>query len=232
MHERKQNVVVDGASSVPVPVLSGVPQGSMLGPLLFLTYINQVTALNLSEGTHMAVYADDILLYKPITCKEDYASLQSDIGAIHKSITTCHLTLNPSKCKHLIMSRKRQPLLPPTGLCLNGEVLELVDRYRYLGVLVTSNFTWSDHIKQISTKARRLVGMLYRQFSWADTKTILHIYITCIRPHLEYACQLWDPYTNKDAQLLEDVQKFVCKVCLKQWNIDYHSMLCLLGLPL
>ena len=62
-------------------------------------------------------------------------------------------------------------------------------------------------------------------------KTILHIYITCIRPHLEYACQLWDPYTNKDAQLLEDVQKFACKVCLKQWNLDYHSMLCLLGLP-
>jgi len=50
--------------------------------------------------------------------------------------------------------------------------------------------------------------MLYRQFSWADTKTILHIYITCIQPHLEYPCQLWDPYTNKDAQLLEDVQKF------------------------
>ena len=96
LYERKQNVVVDGASSVPVPVLSSVPQGSVLGPLLFLTYINQVTALNLSEGTHMAVYADDILLFKPITCTEDYASLQSDIGAIHMSITTCHLTLNPS----------------------------------------------------------------------------------------------------------------------------------------
>ena len=51
---------------------------------------------------------------------------------------------------------------------------------------------------------------------------------TCIRPHLEYACQLWNPCTNKGAQLLADVQKFACKVCLKQWNLDYHSMLCLL----
>ena len=103
---------------MPVPVLSGVPQGSVLGPLLFLTYINQVTALNLSEGTRMAVYADDILLFKPITCTEDYASLQSDIGAIHMSITTCHLTLNPSTAN--ISScpagahnpRKRQPTSP------------------------------------------------------------------------------------------------------------------------
>ena len=120
----------------------GVPQGSVLGPLLFLIYINQVTALNLSVGTRMAVYADDILLYKPITCMEDYASLQSDIGAIHTS-TYSHLSsdFKPLKMQTSDHVQKRQPLLPPSGLCLNGEVLELVDRYRYLGVLVTSNFT-------------------------------------------------------------------------------------------
>ena len=62
--------------------------------------------------------------------------------------------------------------------------------------------------------------MLYRQFyAWADTSTMLRIYVTCIRPHLEYACQLWDPYT------LESVQKFACKVCLKQWDMNYESML-------
>ena len=74
--------------------------------------------------------------------------------------------------------------------------------------------------------------MLSRQFySWADSNTLLLIYCTCIRPHLEYACQLWDPFLNKGMQSLEAVQKFACKVCLKQWELDYDSMLQLLNLP-
>ena len=73
---------------------------------------------------------------------------------------------------------------------------------------------------------------MYRQFySWAGSNTLLLIYQTCIRPNLEYACQLWDPFLNKRMQSLEAVQKFACKVCLKQWDLDYDSMLQLLNLP-
>ena len=141
-------------------------------------------------------------------------------------VPAIYLTMNPSKCKYLICSRKRQPYLPPTGLLLADTVLEQVDSYRYLGVLVTSKLTWSDHIEQICSKARKLVGLLYRQFyNWADSNTLLLIYLTCIWPHLEYACQLWDPFTNKCIQSLEAVQKFACKFCLKQWDLDYDSML-------
>ena len=74
--------------------------------------------------------------------------------------------------------------------------------------------------------------MLYRQlYSWATTNTLLLFYTTCIRPHLEYACQLWDPYTSKSWLSLEAVQKFACKVCLKMWDLDYNTMLQLLNLP-
>ena len=91
---------------------------------------------------------------------------------------------------------------------------------------MTSKLSWADHINHICSNARKLVGMLYRQFyTWADTSTLLRIYLTCIRPHLEYACQLWDPYTDKGTQALESVQKFACKVCLKRWDMDYESML-------
>ena len=68
-------------------------------------------------------------------------------------------------------------------------------------------------------------------YSWANTNSLLTIYCTCIQPHLEYACQLWDPFTNKGLRSLEAVQKFACKVCLKQWDFDYDSMLQLLNLP-
>ena len=99
-------------------------------------------------------------------------------------ISINHLVL---KCKYLICSRKRQPHLPPRGLLLGGVTLQHVESYRYLGVLVT-RLNWSGHIEQICTKARKLVGILYRQFySWADSNTLLLIYCTCIRLHLEYA---------------------------------------------
>ena len=229
---RQQYVVVDGASSDTTSVLSGVPQGSVLGPLLFLIYINHVSSLTLTDGSKLTMYADDILLYKPIRQPEDYSGLQTDIDAIQDCISTNYLTMNPHKCKYLICSRKIHPHLPPSRLLLGGVTLEQVESYRYLGVLVSSRLTWSDHIEQVCAKARKLVGMLYRQFySWADSKTLLLIYRTCIRPHLEYACQLWDPFLNKGTQSLEAVQKFACKVCLKQWDLDYDSMLQLLNLP-
>ena len=180
----------------------------------------------------LTMYADDILLYKPINHSGDYAGLQADIDAIQDWISTNHLTLNPNKCKYLICSRKTHPRLPPSGLLLDGVTLEQVESYRYLGVLLSSRLTWSDHIEQICAKSRKLVGMMYRQFySWADSNTLLLIYQTCIKPHLEYACQLWDPFLNKGMQSLETVQKFACKVCLKQWDLDYDSMLQLLNLP-
>ena len=95
-----------------------------------------------------------------------------------------------------------------------------------LGVLVNERIFWSEHIKQVCIKVRKLIEMLYRQFyAWADTSTLLTVYSTCIRPHLEYASQLWDPYNKKDAEFLESVQKFACKVCLKCWDIDYQNML-------
>ena len=178
------------------------------------------------------MYADDILLYKPTSQPEDYSGLQTDIDAIQDWISTNYLTMNPHKCKYLICSRKIHPHLPLSGDLLGAVTLEQVENYRYLGVLVSSRLTWSDHIEHVCAKARKLVGILYRQFySWADSNTLLLIYQTCIRPHLEYVCQLWDPFLNKGMQSLEAVQKFACKVCLKQRDLNYDSMFQLLNLP-
>jgi len=129
---RKQYVVVEGASSSTTSVPSGVPQGSVLGPFLFLTYINCVGDLGFSDGTLISMYADDILLWKPIKCPSDYAYLQTDINNISNCIKSLYLSLNSSKCKYIIALRKRQPTLPFSGLHLNGEALEHV-----IGVIST-----------------------------------------------------------------------------------------------
>ena len=88
---------------------------------------------------------------------DNYEDLQRDIDTIQECICKCHLTLNPSKCKYLIASRRRQPHLPRTRLFIGRDVLELVDSYCYLGVLVTSKLSWADHINHICSKARKLV---------------------------------------------------------------------------
>ena len=117
---RQQYVVVDGASSDTTSVLSGVPQGSVLGPLLLLIHINHVSSLTLTDGSKLTMHADDILLYKPISQPEDYSGVQTHIDAIQDCISTNYLTMNPHKCKYLICSRKIHPQLPPSGLLLGG----------------------------------------------------------------------------------------------------------------
>ena len=131
----------------------------------------------------------------------------------------------------MVLSRKKVKTTPPL-LNLLGSLIDRVDSIKYLGLTIKNNLSWSDHISKICSKARRLVGMLFRSFyTCADTSTIKTLYLTLVRPHLEYANQVWDPYFIKDLKLLEDVQKFACKVCLKNWNMPYDEMLDTLNMP-
>ena len=225
---REQRVVLNGVSSRPRPVLSGVPQGSVLGPLLFILYINDLADLKL--GSKMVVYADDILLYRSIETNADYNQMQEDVTSIEQWMTGNFLTLNAAKCKQMLITRSKTHECPQ--LYLAGQLLEQVQSYKYLGVTITSSLSWSDHIQSICLKSRRLVGLLYRQFyNYADSNTLRQFYLSCIRPHLEYACTVWDPHLTKDITLLENVQKFASKICCKSWVMDYESMLSYLDIP-
>ena len=91
---------------------------------------------------------------------------------------------------------------------------------------------WSVHITNICNKTRRLVGILYRKFyNHSNTDTLLNLYTSFIRPHLEYAAIAWDPFLKKDITALESVQKFALKVCTKSWDISYESLLSKSHLP-
>ena len=107
---RFQQVVVDGAWSHPAHVPSGVPQGSVLGPLLFSIYINSITELPLSPQSSRVLYADDALLYQPISHPDDFLAVQSDISMIKGWSDEHLLQLNPTKCKYMILSKKKSPV--------------------------------------------------------------------------------------------------------------------------
>ena len=228
---RKQHVVVGGETSSDAAVLSGVPQGSVLGPLLFLAYIDDVPDSLLSDGSVLNLYADNMLLYKPVRSLEDFRHLQSDIDRISDWVSCNHLTLNSSKCKTMIISRKRNPAQPPQ-LILNGTPLEQVETFKYLGVLLSSELSWSTHIESICTKARKLIGLLYRRFYGnVNQQTLYNLYTTLVRPYLEYAAPIWDPHLVMDIIKLENVQKFAMKMCSKQWDMGYQDLLELSQLP-
>ena len=122
----------------------------------------------------------------------------------------------------MLPQKKAKTIQPSVNLL--GCDMERVDSIKYLGLTIRDHLYWSEHISKVCTKARRLFGMLFRHFySCAETSTIRILYLTLIRPHLEYANQVWDPYLVKDCKMLGDVQKFACKVCLKNWNQTYDE---------
>ena len=146
-----QFVTVEGSSSPTLQVLSGVPQGSVLGPLLFIIYLNDVVH-RISSSSKMNLFADDIALYRIIRSSNDYSILQADINAVNDCLTGKFLTLNPCKCSHLFISRKRTYSIFPPSLTLNGYKLACVTSYKYLGVLITSDLMWSTHITKVCNK--------------------------------------------------------------------------------
>ena len=225
LSSRSQYVCVRGSSSDLLPVTSGVPQGSVLGPLLFIIYIDSITTVPLSAGS-LSLYADDMLLYRPITSMTDFDLLQKDINNLSAWSANNYLNFDASKCKFMIISRRSHPTLPISPLLIRDCPLERVYSYKYLGVWLTSTLSWSVHISKVCARARRQVGILYRKFyGHANSPTLFKLYLSFVRPLLEYAAPVWDPHHKGLIDSLESVQKFGLKVVTGAWDSDYVTLL-------
>ena len=229
---RSQYVGVNGKASSCTQVLSGVPQGSVFCPLLFLLFINDITILELIDSS-LILYADDLLLYRAIHSDSDYELLQRDIDKLYTWSEENHLCFNPTKCKYLVIPRKRNPLQPTVNLNINSTVLSKVDHIKYLGVWISGNLLWNKHIDVMCKNARKNLGFMYRLFyQHSSTATLRHLYISCVRSQLEYACPVWDPHHTTAVAALEKVQKFALRLCTKNWShSNYSSLLEQCNLP-
>ena len=202
---RTQRVALEGTTSSSILVTSGVPQGTVLGPLLFLLYINDLP--DAVKHSKVKLFADDSLLFRKITKPEDQLRLQQDLDALSKWENTWQMNFNPSKC-NLIRILPSKSKVPTTfDYKLHGQTLETTKESKYLGVTITENLNWSSHIKNITAKGNRTVGFLRRNFKDCTTKVKSATYTAMVRPSLEYASTVWDPYEEKDKKPLEMVQR-------------------------
>ncbi len=202
LSNRTQQVVVEGETSPIAPVTSGVPQGTVLGPLLFLVYINDLPQ---SVSSIARLFADDSLLYRRIRSALDTTIIQQDLNKLQQWENDWQMSFNPSKCEVIRISRKRNPI--KATYHIHGHDLATVKTGKYLGVSISDNLTWNAHIDDKTKKANNTLGFLRRNIARCP-KTIKHqCYTSLVRPIVEYASAVWDPHTSKNITQLEAVQR-------------------------
>ena len=225
LSDRQQMVTVNGQHSEWQEVLSGIPQGSVLGPILFIVFINDLPlSLKSSEGF---MFADDTKLYKTIVKSEHQAEMQEDLYNLENWSDTWLLSFNLDKCIKMHVG-------PNKKLCnyqLCGNTLSNVKEEKDIGVTIDDDLTFEPHILEIVKKANKMCGMIRRNFEFLDAELFPLLYKTVVRPHLEYAAPVWSPRKIELIKKLEGVQRRATKYIPGMSNLTYPERLKKLKLP-
>jgi hypothetical protein len=192
-------------------VRAGVPQGSILGPLLFLIYINDIVA---DVNSNIRLFADDTSLFLEVDHANNTASaLNADIKKITDWAKTWLVTFNPNKTESLLISRKlNKPIHPPLEI-LDTQISE-VTSHKHLGVYLSNDCSWHSHIDYIKSKAWIRINIMRKLKYVLDRKSLEIIYLCFIRPLLEYADIIWDNCTNAEKLELDKIQNEAARIAI------------------
>ena len=224
LKDRKQRVVIEGEGSEYINVTSGVPQGSVLGPLLFIIYVND---LDVDLTSNLVKFADDTKISGKGNTEKNCAALQRDLDILLEWSRRWGLDFNISKCKVLQVGSNNANHVYTLG----GRPLERTRQEKDLGVIVSSDLKNHSQCAEQCKKANRILGFISRNFEYKSKDIILPLYKSLVRPQLEYAVQFWSPYLNKDIELLERVQRRATKMIPNLRNMPYEERLRMLRLP-
>ena len=203
LSNRKQRVVLSGYFSKDEAVTSGVPQGVSSWTGTVFLYINDI---GLCLKSTIRLYGDDALLHYPITNASSVEAFQKDLDSLERWAREWQMSFNTSKCFVMIFGSTSAVNILDLQYKLNNTVLQRVNSVKYLGVNITDNFNWGDHIVKKQSEAMQTLGMLKRNLHSAPTKVKLIAYKTLCRLRMEFAVEVWDPTANKYIQMLEMVQ--------------------------
>jgi hypothetical protein len=206
LKDRVQSVKVNRKSSQNIRVTSGVPQGSVLGPLLFNIFVNDIVN---NINSNVRLFADDCVVYKEISNANDESVVQTDLDEISKWVKINRMGLNIDKCKYLRFGKGKKEGVG--NYSISGMHLKEVENYKYLGVVFNKDLTWKDQVEKVTKKGITSLNFVFRQLNGVDIKIKEHAYKSLIRPIMEYATSVWDPYRQGEIKEVEKVQRLAAR---------------------
>ena len=205
LKNRGQRVLLNNEFSMYSSVLSGVPQGSILGPLLFVLFINDIVNV-IDSDTNILIYADDTKIWRAIGSINDQVILQNDINALYEWSMKNKIKFHPKKCKILRVSLAQNKFI--FNYEMNQQVLEVVESEKDLGVIVTQKLKWTMHQTMVANRASQKLGLLKRTCSFTINKLCRKVlFLSIVRSQLEHCSVVWDPTSNSQCNLFEKIQK-------------------------
>ena len=223
LNQREQRVNVNNRYSQWAKVTSGVPQGSVLGPIFFLIFIND---LGEEELSFLSKFADDTKLMMVVNNEFESMQLQITLNRLQKWAETWGMDFNVNKCQVIHLGNKNKKF----KYYLSGVEIKKVETARDLGIRIGKSFKFSEHVQESSKKANQILGLIFRKVSTKSRKTILPLYQALVRPHLEYAVQFWCPFLKKDINQLEKIQRRATRGITGLGSLGYEERLKALNL--
>ena len=227
LQDREMSTVIRGTASQNREVTSGVPQGSVLAPIMFLIYINDLGE-DISNGSYINMFADDAKIQRKIVNENSCKELQEDINKIKAWSEKWKMEFNVDKC-HVVRfgeSSKR----PEWQYTLGNENITSADKEKDLGVVMNFKMKREDHINQVTGKMYNLLANMKIAFTYIDASMVRKIITTFIRPTLEYAAVAWNPYHQKDKNKIERIQRAATRWVPEFRDLSYEERLQALNL--
>lgn len=219
LFNRKQHVKIGPMLSREIHNFSGVPQGSHLGPLLFLLFINDLP--HFISTSKCLLYADDVKIFRSVKSVSDAMDLQNDINRLSEWCYLNGLYFNIDKCSVISFKRIKSPVAYEYRI--QNSLLKRASNQKDLGVVFDDELSFSLHFDYVICKANRMLGFLFRNSKdFQDPYTLKSLYISLIRSVLEYCCVVWSPYYCNTESRIEKIQKRFTKFALRKmlWNSD------------
>ena len=223
LSQRRQRVKVRNSVSYSARITSGVPQGSVLGPILFIAYICDLPTQLSSTAS---IFADDTKIFSGISSVNDADNLQKDIDLLYNWCNIWGMIFNASKCFVMHYGRRNEQFM----YHINGQLLTPCDTFKDLGVIISNDLKAENQVAKCVKKANTMLGMKRRTFSYLDKDILLRTYKVFVRPILEYCQQVWSPHLQKDIKDIERVQRRATKLIPELKDSPYEERLKHLGL--